>query len=131
MDKNTYRRIEEYMLSVMEDSAHDKEHIYRVLENLLVNVRKYALESTRVYITVSQTREKGVINIKNISAAPLNISADELKERFVRGEQSRTTEGNGLGLSIAENLCTLQNGSLGIEINGDLFSVTVEMEKFS
>ncbi|MBQ7117159.1 MAG: HAMP domain-containing histidine kinase [Clostridia bacterium] len=108
----------------------DSKHIYRVLENLFVNVRKYALESTRVYITVSERDGKGIINIKNISAAPLNISADELKERFVRGEQSRTTEGNGLGLSIAENLCTLQNGSLGIEINGDLFSVTVEMEKF-
>ncbi len=108
----------------------DSKHIYRVLENLFVNVRKYALENTRVYITVNERNGKGIINIKNISAAPLNISADELKERFVRGEQSRTTEGNGLGLSIAENLCILQNGSLGIEINGDLFSVTVEMEKF-
>ena len=108
----------------------DSKHIYRVLENLFVNVRKYALENTRVYIAVTERGNKGIINIKNISAAPLNISADELKERFVRGEQSRTTEGNGLGLSIAENLCTLQNGSLGIEINGDLFSFTVEMEKF-
>ncbi|MBQ9912857.1 MAG: HAMP domain-containing histidine kinase [Clostridia bacterium] len=109
----------------------DSKHIYRVLENLFVNVRKYALGNTRVYIIVSEKGDRGIINIKNISAAPLNISADELKERFVRGEQSRTTEGNGLGLSIAENLCTLQNGSLGIEINGDLFSITVEMEKFS
>lgn len=108
----------------------DSKHIYRVLENLFVNIRKYALESTRVYITVTEIGDKGIINLKNISAAPLNISADELKERFVRGEQSRTTEGNGLGLSIAENLCTLQNGSLGIEINGDLFSITVEMEKY-
>ncbi len=108
----------------------DSKHIYRVMENLFVNVRKYALENTRVYITVTERANKGIINIKNISAAPLNISADELKERFVRGEQSRTTEGNGLGLSIAENLCTLQNGSLGIEISGDLFSITVEMEKF-
>lgn len=108
----------------------DSKHIYRVLENLFVNVRKYALENTRVYITVAERGNKGIINIKNISAAPLNINADELKERFVRGEQSRTTEGNGLGLSIAENLCTLQNGSLEIEINGDLFSITVEMEKF-
>ncbi|MBR6567769.1 MAG: sensor histidine kinase, partial [Clostridia bacterium] len=108
----------------------DSKHIYRVLENLFVNVKKYALENTRVYITVTEKESTGIISIKNISAAPLNISADELKERFVRGEQSRTTEGNGLGLSIAENLCSLQNGSLGIEINGDLFSVTVEMEKF-
>ncbi len=108
----------------------DSKHIYRVMENLFVNVRKYALENTRVYITVTEREDKGIINIKNISAAPLNISADELKERFVRGEQSRTTEGNGLGLSIAENLCTLQNGSLNIEISGDLFSVSVEMEKY-
>lgn len=107
----------------------DSKLIYRVLENLFVNIKKYALENTRVYITVSERNDRGIINLKNISAAPLNISADELKERFVRGEQSRTTEGNGLGLSIAENLCTLQNGSLRIEINGDLFSVTVEMEK--
>lgn len=121
------------ILSIPENDVRikaDSKHIYRVLENLFVNVRKYALESTRVYITVSERGDKGIINIKNISAAPLNISADELKERFVRGEQSRTTEGNGLGLSIAENLCTLQNGSLGIEISGDLFSVTVEMERF-
>ncbi len=108
----------------------DSKHIYRVLENLFVNVKKYALENTRVYITVTEKESTGIISIKNISAAPLNISAEELKERFVRGEQSRTTEGNGLGLSIAENLCTLQNGSLGIDINGDLFSITVEMEKF-
>ena len=107
----------------------DSKQIYRVMENLFVNVRKYALESTRVYITIAEKGDKGTVNIKNISSAPLNISADELKERFVRGEQSRTTEGNGLGLSIAENLCALQNGSLDIEINGDLFSVTVTMEK--
>ncbi len=127
---------EEKKLKVIIDLAEevrvraDSKHIYRVLENLFVNVKKYALENTRVYITVTSRGDKGIINIKNISAAPLNISADELKERFVRGEQSRTTEGNGLGLSIAENLCILQNGSLGIEISGDLFSVTVEMEKY-
>ena len=109
----------------------DSKQIYRVMENLFVNVRKYALESTRVYITIEEKGNKGTVNIKNISSAPLNISADELKERFVRGEQSRTTEGNGLGLSIAENLCILQKGSLDIEINGDLFSVTVVMEKDS
>ncbi|MBQ3137368.1 MAG: HAMP domain-containing histidine kinase [Clostridia bacterium] len=121
------------ILSIPENDVRikaDSKHIYRVMENLFVNVRKYALENTRVYITVAEKDGKGIINIKNISAAPLNISAGELKERFVRGEQSRTTEGNGLGLSIAENLCTLQNGSLGIEISGDLFSVTVEMEKY-
>ncbi len=107
----------------------DSKLIYRVFENLFGNIKKYALENTRVYITLSEKGSRGAINLKNISAAPLNISSDELKERFVRGEQSRTTEGNGLGLSIAENFCILQNGSLEIEINGDLFSVTVEMEK--
>lgn len=107
----------------------DSKLIYRVFENLFGNIKKYALENTRVYITLSEKAGRGAINLKNISAAPLNISADELKERFVRGEQSRTTDGNGLGLSIAENFCILQKGSLEIEINGDLFSVTVEMEK--
>lgn len=107
----------------------DSKLIYRVLENLFVNIKKYAMEGTRVYLSVEEDRESAFIILRNISAAPLNITADQLKERFVRGEQSRTTEGNGLGLSIAENLCTLQQGSLEIEISADLFTVKVEMKK--
>ncbi len=106
----------------------DSKLLYRVLENLIANVRKYAMASTRVYISAESKDGKGIITLKNISAAPLNISPEELKQRFVRGDASRTTEGNGLGLSIAENLCLLQNGKLDIEIMGDLFIAKVELE---
>lgn len=106
----------------------DSKLLYRVLENLIANVRKYAMESTRVYISAERKDSKGIITLKNISAAPLNISPEELKQRFVRGDASRTTEGNGLGLSIAENLCLLQNGKLDIDIVGDLFIAKVELE---
>ncbi|MBQ4348456.1 MAG: hypothetical protein IJC79_02420 [Clostridia bacterium] len=106
----------------------DSKLLYRVLENLIANVRKYAMESTRVYISAERKEGKGIITLKNISAAPLNISPEELKQRFVRGDASRTTEGNGLGLSIAENLCLLQNGKLDIDIVGDLFIAKVELE---
>lgn len=107
----------------------DSKLLYRVLENLTGNINKYAMPSTRVYISAEDKDGKGIITFKNISAAPLNITPDELKQRFVRGDASRTTEGNGLGLSIAENLCTLQNGKLDIEIVGDLFIAKVELEK--
>ena len=107
----------------------DSKLLYRVLENLTVNINKYAMPSTRVYISAEEKEGKGIITFKNISAAPLNITPDELKQRFVRGDASRTTEGNGLGLSIAENLCLLQNGKLDIEIMGDLFIAKVELEK--
>ncbi len=106
----------------------DSKLLYRVMENLMVNVRKYALENSRVYIDIREEDGEGIIEIKNISAAPLNISAQELKSRFVRGDQSRSTEGNGLGLSIAENLCTIQQGRLELEINGDLFVARVRMK---
>lgn len=107
----------------------DSKLLYRVLENLTGNINKYAMPSTRVYISAEEKEGKGIITFKNISAAPLNITPDELKQRFVRGDASRTTEGNGLGLSIAENLCLLQNGKLDIDIVGDLFIARVELEK--
>ncbi len=106
----------------------DSKLLYRVLENLIVNVRKYAMASTRVYVSAERKDGKGIITLKNISAAPLNISPEELKQRFVRGDASRTTEGNGLGLSIAENLCLLQGGKLDIDIVGDLFIASVSFE---
>lgn len=107
----------------------DSKLLYRVIENLTVNVEKYAMPSTRVYISVEEKEGKGIVEIKNISAAPLNISPQELKQRFVRGDSARTTEGNGLGLSIAENLCTVQGGRLDLDIVGDLFVAKVEMEE--
>ena len=105
----------------------DNKLLYRVLENLAVNIEKYSMEGTRVYISAESYGTKGVIIFKNISKAPLNITPDELKQRFVRGDASRTTDGNGLGLSIAENLCVVQGGSLDIDIVGDLFIAKVEL----
>ena len=105
----------------------DSNLLYRVLENLVVNVKKYAMEHTRVYISAQKTGATAKIIIKNISAAPLNMTPEELKSRFVRGDESRSTSGNGLGLSIAENLCSLMKGKLDLSIDGDLFTATVEM----
>lgn len=105
----------------------DSNLLYRVLENLIVNVKKYAMEHTRVYISAQKTGATAKIIVKNISAAPLNMTPEELKSRFVRGDESRSTSGNGLGLSIAENLCSLMKGKLDIFIDGDLFTASVEM----
>ncbi len=105
----------------------DSNLLYRVLENLIVNVKKYAMEHTRVYISAQKSGKTAKIIIKNISAAPLNMTPEELKSRFVRGDESRSTSGNGLGLSIAENLCTLMKGKLDLSIDGDLFTASVEM----
>lgn len=99
----------------------DSKLCYRVLDNLMNNIKKYALASTRVYISVSNDDSYAEICFKNISENPLNIPASELLQRFVRGDASRSGDGNGLGLSIAENLCSLQGGKLTLEINGDLF----------
>ena len=105
----------------------DSRRIWRVVENLFGNVYKYALEGTRVYLDLVERTENGqkmaVFSMKNISAQPLNINADELTERFIRGDVSRSTEGSGLGLSIAKNLTELQNGKFDIYLDGDLFKV--------
>ena len=100
---------------------------FRVLENLLSNARKYSAVSSRVYVNVYSENGYGIFEIKNISAQPLDISPDELTERFVRGDKSRNQEGNGLGLSIAKELCTLQNGRLELTIDGDLFKAKVKL----
>ncbi len=104
----------------------DSKLLYRVMENLIVNVEKYSLYGTRVYVTVKKEGEHGTVTFKNISEQQLNISAEQLKERFVRGDESRSSEGNGLGLSIAQSLCEIQNGALEIIINGDLFTAKVK-----
>lgn len=101
----------------------DGKHLWRVFDNLFNNICKYAQSGTRVYITAEEAEGKAVITFKNISEYPLDISADELMERFVRGDKSRHTEGNGLGLNIAKSLTELQNGSLELVIDGDLFKV--------
>ena len=103
----------------------DGKLLWRVIENLLSNVFKYALPGSRVYIDAFSTADSVSIIIKNISAYELNVSEDELMERFKRGDASRHSEGSGLGLSIAKSLTELQGGSFNIEIDGDLFKATI------
>lgn len=103
----------------------DSRRIWRVMENLLNNVYKYAMEHTRIYLDMTVNAESVMVSIKNISAQPLNIQADELTERFIRGDVSRSTEGSGLGLAIAKNLTVAQGGEFNIYLDGDLFKVNL------
>lgn len=107
----------------------DGTKLYRVFENLLSNVRKYSAPGSRIYAQIRSDNDFGYFEIKNISKEPLNISAEELTERFVRGDKSRSEDGNGLGLSIAKQLCVLNGGELIITIDGDLFKATVKMPR--
>ena len=101
--------------------------LWRILNNLYSNINKYALANTRVYIDVSKEDGNALISLKNISREQLNISADELMERFVRGDSSRHTEGSGLGLNIASSLAEIQKGSLKLSVDGDLFKTELRM----
>lgn len=103
----------------------DGRRMMRIYDNLMNNICKYAQPGTRVYLTLSVENGNAVTVFKNTSAAELNISADELVERFVRGDRSRNTEGNGLGLSIAKSMTELQGGKFEIDVDGDLFKVTL------
>ena len=102
--------------------------LWRVLDNLLGNAVKYALAGTRVYLDARTDGDRVRISVKNISREPLNISADELMERFVRGDASRTTEGSGLGLNIARSLTALQQGTFDITVDGDLFRADIRLK---
>lgn len=108
----------------------DSRRIWRVIENLFNNIYKYALPGTRVYIDLEQIRQEGhtaqvQLSVKNISAQPLKVNPEELTERFIRGDESRTTEGSGLGLSIAKNLTQAMKGKFEIVMDGDLFKVNL------
>ncbi len=105
----------------------DGRHLWRVFDNLLSNICKYSLEGTRIYIDVKTEKDAVYVTFRNISKYQLNISSDELLERFVRGDKSRHTEGHGLGLSIARSLMELQGGNLDISVDGDLFKATVKI----
>ncbi len=116
------------------DIMADSRYMYRIIENLFSNVSKYALENSRVYIDIKQSKEDNlannvIIEVKNISKDKLNISAEELMQRFVRGDKSRTTEGSGLGISIAQNLTELQKGKFELKLDGDLFKVKIIFAK--
>ncbi len=108
----------------------DTKYIYRVFDNLYSNALKYSMKNTRVYIDAFEKNDNVVIEIKNISKDKLNISKEELMQRFVRGEASRNSEGSGLGLSIVENLVGLQDGIFDITIDGDLFKVSIIFRKW-
>ena len=104
--------------------------LWRVLDNLLNNACKYALGGTRIYLEVRAHGDRAMLSMKNISRQQLNLSPDELMERFVRGDSSRNTEGSGLGLNIARSLVELQNGTLDLSIDGDLFKVILTLPLF-
>lgn len=106
----------------------DGRRMWRVFDNLMNNICKYAQPGTRVYLILEEKEKKAVITFKNTSRDALNISEEELMERFVRGDSSRNTEGNGLGLSIARSLTELQKGTLSIKIDGDLFKAVLEFQ---
>lgn len=105
----------------------DVNHLFRVFDNIFSNIIKFAQSDTRVYIDITKTQDKVLIEFKNISRERLNISGEELIERFVRGDHSRNTEGSGLGLSIAKSLMELMNGELKIAVDGDLFKVAINL----
>ena len=107
----------------------DGARMWRVFENLIGNALKYSMEESRVYLDLKDLEDKVVFEIKNISGYELNCDPSELKERFKRADESRTMEGSGLGLSIANGLIEAQGGKLDIFIDGDLFKVVIMFEK--
>nr|WP_296440254.1 sensor histidine kinase [uncultured Acetatifactor sp.] len=119
---NLIARQPEEIASILADGR----HLWRIFDNLLNNICKYAQENSRVYLSVEEREEHVLIVFRNMSKYPLDISAEELEERFVRGDRSRHMEGNGLGLSIAKSLVELQGGRMEITIDGDLFKVTLD-----
>lgn len=104
----------------------DGRRMWRVFDNLMNNIYKYALEGTRVYLSLEKEDDTVIFSFKNTSKEQLNISPDELMERFTRGDSSRNTSGNGLGLSIAKSMAQLQGGDLKLQIDGDLFKATLK-----
>ncbi len=107
----------------------DGRRLWRIFDNLMVNISKYAQPGTRVYLTLEEDGDAARISFRNISAAVLDVSPEELLERFVRGDASRTSEGNGLGLSITKSLTELQGGTMEVSIDGDLFKVVLSFPK--
>ena len=107
----------------------DSQKTYRIFENLLVNITKYAMPHTRVYIEMNERPDDVQIFMKNVSAGELNFNTEEITDRFVRGDSSRNTEGSGLGLAIAKSFAQLQHGNLNITTEADLFKAEIILPK--
>ncbi|WP_227851498.1 sensor histidine kinase [Clostridioides sp. ES-S-0123-01] len=107
----------------------DSQRTFRVFENLIINISKYAMPNSRVYIDILETDRQVNIMLRNMSATEIDFSVDDIMERFVRGDKSRNTEGSGLGLAIAKSFVELQGGKMKIDIDGDLFKVTITFNK--
>lgn len=130
-EKFAARNLEE-VLNLPEEEAMicvDGRRTWRVLENIYNNAAKYAMEGSRIYADLNVLEDQVLFTLKNVSAYPLNISADELTERFIRGDISRSTEGSGLGLSIAKTLTEMQKGQFELYLDGDLFKVTIRFPR--
>ena len=104
----------------------DGKKLYRALQNLIDNALKYSMEGTRIYINSGVIEDKLVFIIKNIAAYEMAFSGEDIVERFVRGDEARTSEGNGLGLSIAKSFVEVSGGKMKAEVDGDVFKVTVQ-----
>ncbi|MCI9675684.1 MAG: HAMP domain-containing histidine kinase [Lachnospiraceae bacterium] len=109
----------------------DSRRMWRVVENLFNNICKYAMEGTRVYVDLMAENGRITVSVKNISEQQMNIRPEELTERFIRGDTSRSTEGSGLGLSIAQSLVQVQGGTFQIHLDGDLFKVVIEFPEYT
>lgn len=109
----------------------DSQKTFRIFENLLNNVVKYAMEASRVYIDIIENDVNAEITIKNMSAEEINFDSEDIVERFQRGDKSRNTEGSGLGLAIVKSFVEVQGGTFNVEVDGDLFKVTIKFKKQS
>lgn len=107
----------------------DSQKTYRIFENLIINICKYALSQTRVYVDIMALDNEVIITLKNISANQITVEVEEITERFVQGDRSRNTEGSGLGLAIVKSFTQLQNGSFHVEVDGDLFKAILRFKK--
>ena len=130
-------RLEEKKLQIIFDGSDvvgmiyaDSRRMWRIIENLFQNICKYALEGTRVYLEMKVEGGRVTASLKNISDRPMNLKGEELSERFIRGDASRTTEGSGLGLYIAKNLTQAQHGEFQIQLDGDLFKIILDFPEY-
>ena len=130
-------RLEEKKLQIIFDGSDvagmiyaDSRRMWRIIENLFQNICKYTLEGTRVYLEMKVEGGRVTASLKNISDRPMNLKGEELSERFIRGDASRTTEGSGLGLYIAKNLTQAQHGEFQIQLDGDLFKIILDFPEY-